>query len=104
MEIVERVDEVGGLYFRSIFLPKAGIRVPQHDHTYDHVTLCCSGSAYVYVDGKLVKMIEAGEAFLVEANKKHEFESIRSNTRLCCITDLKLAEGDKLIPLQRKEI
>jgi hypothetical protein len=37
-ELVEFVEEVAGHYFRSILLPRAGMRVPQHTHDHDHAT------------------------------------------------------------------
>lgn len=90
-EIVEFVDEVAGLYFRSVLLP-LGVKIPQHLHPYDHATYCGYGSAMMYVDGKRTRLVEAGQAVEIKANHKHEFESLEENTRLTCIHYTKSAE------------
>ena len=91
--IVEFIDEVGPFYFRSICLPEAGMRIPQHVHDYDHATLCGNGKARVYKDGVILKIIEAGEAVLIEAFHRHEIESLEKNTRLICVHDPKSVES-----------
>lgn len=91
-EIVEFVDEVAGLYFRSLLLPEIGLNVPQHIHPYDHATYCGNGSAAIYVDGKRTGTLQAGHAILVQAGKKHWFESLEPNTRLTCVHDTRSAE------------
>jgi len=92
---VEFVDEVAGLYFRSIWLRRAGLKVPQHIHPYDHATICANGSATVYVDGKAVDTLFAGNVIKITANHLHEFVSLEPNTRLICVHDAKSAEAIK---------
>lgn len=89
---VEFVEEIAGMYFRSYLIRQAGVRVPQHDHPYDHATYCGSGSAAVFVDGYHKDIISAGEAYLIKAHQKHEFESLVPNTRLTCVHDTRSAE------------
>lgn len=84
-EIVEFVDEVCGLYFRSIVLPHIGTRVSQHTHEYDHATLVGSGAARLYVDGVHEGDYVAGQAIPVRAGKYHAFQSLAPNTRLTCV-------------------
>lgn len=91
-QVVEFVDQVGPFYFRSIFLPAVGMRVSQHIHDYDHATLCGSGKARLYVDGKETQIVEAGQAVEIKAYCRHEFESLECNTRLTCVHDPKSAE------------
>lgn len=90
-EIVERIEEECGIYTRSIFLPQAGMRVPQHVHPYDHATYVGSGKARVWVDDVWVGDFEAGRLVPVKAGKRHEFLALEANTRLACIHDLKSA-------------
>lgn len=101
MEIVETANEYAGVYFRTVLLPIAGIRVPQHKHSYAHPTLCLTGRAMHFVDGVAVNIISQGEIVEVEANRLHEFESLAPDTRLMCITPADVAERDKAIPLGR---
>lgn len=94
-ELVEFVDEVCGLYFRSILIRNAGTRVPQHVHPYDHATYCGSGSAMMYVEGVPIRTVSAGEAVEVKANKQHAFEALEPNTRLTCVHDARSALAAK---------
>lgn len=92
--IVESIDEVCGLYFRSILIQK-GIRVPQHVHDYDHATLVGSGRAALYIDGLMIGIFEAGQAAPITAHQKHEFEALEDNTRLICVHNIESAESVK---------
>lgn len=98
-EFVEFVDEVCGLYFRSVLLTNAGDVVTQHTHDYDHATYIGSGSVKLYVDGIEQADYLAGRAVKVEANKKHHFVALEPNTRLTCVHIVERAENNKNIPL-----
>lgn len=98
-EIVEFVDEVAGIYFRSILIPIAGTWIPQHVHKHTHATYCGQGAAAMYVDGEWVRRVEAGQVVEVKAGKQHSFRAIENNTRLTCVHDAKSAEEQKAIPL-----
>lgn len=92
---VERIEEVYGLYFRSVFLPEAGMRIPQHVHDHNHATYVGNGRARVYVNDRILGDYEAGQVVPVEAGKKHEFEALEPNTRLTCVHDVASAESIK---------
>jgi quercetin dioxygenase-like cupin family protein len=94
-EIVETVEEVAGLYFRSILIPEAGTWVPQHVHDHDHATYCGQGAAEMYVNGEWVRRVEAGQAVEIKAGKEHAFRAIENNTRLTCVHDVQSAESVK---------
>jgi quercetin dioxygenase-like cupin family protein len=94
-EMVEFIEEVCGIYFRSILLPEKGMRVEQHVHDHDHATYCGSGRARVFVDGEDQGDVTAGRAIAVMAGKKHAFESMEDNTRLTCVHDVASAESIK---------
>jgi quercetin dioxygenase-like cupin family protein len=97
-EIVEFVEECGGIYFRSILFNK-GRRVPQHAHDHDHATYCGAGSAVWFVEGMFRGIVTAGHAVEIKAGKQHEFEALEDGTRLACVHDVKSAERQKTIPL-----
>lgn len=90
-EIVEYIEEVEGIYFRSILIPAAGTWVPQHTHDEGHATFCGQGAAAVYVDGEFVHRLEAGHAYGVQGGKAHAFRAIENNTRLTCVWDAERA-------------
>jgi quercetin dioxygenase-like cupin family protein len=94
-EIVEYIEEVNGLYFRSIVLPKKGMRVPQHAHDHSHATYVGQGKAALYVGEVLVGIYEAGRAVPVAAQRVHEFEALEDNTRLACVHDVASAMSIK---------
>lgn len=93
--LVEFVDEVCGIYFRSILIQK-GKRVPQHVHDYDHPTLVCSGKAALYVGGILAGIYGPGQAAPVMAGQHHDFEALENNTRLTCIHHAASADSIKV--------
>ena len=94
-EIVERIEEVCGLYFRSVLLPFAGITVPQHAHDHDHATLVCSGKVRVWANGQPLGDFEAGQAVPITAGVAHMFHSLEEMTRLCCVHSIESAESVK---------
>jgi quercetin dioxygenase-like cupin family protein len=84
---VESVQLIGGFMFRPVFLAFKGMCGEQHQHDVPHPTLCGSGRARLYVDGRFVCDVEAPNAIWVEAGKKHFFEALEDNTRLICVFD-----------------
>jgi quercetin dioxygenase-like cupin family protein len=85
LEIVEFVESIADVYFRSVFLAFKGTKIPQHKHDEDHATYVGQGKARLYVDGQFQQDIEAGHAVLVKAGKDHIFEALENNTRLTCV-------------------
>lgn len=90
--VVEFVDVVDGIMFRSVFLPFKGMTVPQHRHDVSHPTYCGAGKARLYVNGRMAADVEAGRAISIEAGKDHLFEALEDNTRLTCVFDAARAE------------
>jgi len=72
---------VGGVYAREQAL-KAGKKVEKHEHTYDHLSFLCSGSAVLEVDGDM-QVIHAPHAIEVKAGKKHQILAITDIVWLC---------------------
>lgn len=93
--VIEFVDEVAGIYFRSVLILNAHTLVPQHVHPYDHATYCAQGSALMWVEGKKESVVRAGQVVEVKANLKHAFESLEDNTRLACVHDARSALAAK---------
>lgn len=93
--VVEFVNEVCGIYFRSVFLKDAGTFIEQHVHDYDHATYVGSGEVRLWVNGEFVGDFEAGLAIPIEANKKHSFQSLKPDTRLTCVHVAESAESAK---------
>ena len=98
-DLVEFVDEVCGIYARSIFLPHAGTKVPQHSHNYDHASFVGSGSVRLIANGALVGDFKAGQLIEVKANTDHLFVALEPNTRIACLHHTASAEAAKKVPL-----
>lgn len=93
--VTEFIDEVCGIYFRSIILAKKGMRVNQHIHDHDHANYCGSGSAEFYENGVFIRNVYAGQAIAIPAHRYHEFVALEDNTRLTCVHDVASAESVK---------
>lgn len=89
---VEFIEEVCGIYFRSILL-REGDFVTQHVHDHDHATYCGSGKARLWVDGEWKCDVEAGRAVEIKAGCNHAFQALTKETRLTCVHDVESAES-----------
>ena len=83
--VVEKIEIVGGLYFRSVFLPTSGLCIPQHVHDHDHVTFVGSGRVRGWCDDVWIGDKGRGEAFAITAGHQHRFEALDDNTLLTCV-------------------
>lgn len=93
--LVERIEEVCGIYFRSVLLKEIGTVVPLHTHDHDHATFVANGKVRAWADGVLLGDFEAGSAFEVKAGKEHLFRALEPNTRTVCVHDIASAESVK---------
>ena len=92
---VEHIEEVAGLYFRSVLVPYAGMQIDQHVHDHLHATLVASGKARAWGDGILLGEYAAGRAVEIKAGVYHKFEALEDGTRLVCVHDIASAESAK---------
>jgi len=79
----EEADDIG---IRWAVFP-AGCLVPQHSHTYDHVSAIPYGKVKVTADGQLLGEYTGPCCILIKANTKHLFEVIEK-TMLMCIHNI----------------
>lgn len=89
---VERIEEVSGIYFRSVLLER-GTVIPQHTHDHNHATYVGSGKARLWVNGVWRADYPAGHAVEVKAGQSHVFQALEPNTRLACVHDVASAES-----------
>ncbi len=92
---VERIEEVAGLYFRSVLIPSAGMRMQQHIHDHDHATFVGSGKVRAWSDGWLLGDFSAAMAVEIKAGATHVFEALEDNTRVTCVHNIASAESVK---------
>lgn len=92
---VESIEEVCGIYFRSVLLERAGTVIPQHEHDHDHATYVANGKARLWVNEMWVGDYEAGRAIPIKAGDKHLFQALEPMTRLVCVHDIESAMSAK---------
>ena len=93
--VIEFIDEVGGLYFRSILLRNRGDTAAQHTHEYDHVTYVGNGCVVAYADEECIGEVWAGHAIEIKAGIPHKFVAILPDTRLTCVHNVESANAIK---------
>lgn len=74
-----------GLFVKQMHILKAGTRVPQHAHVYDHLTMLATGSVRVWKDGALDGDYIAPTGIMIAAGIKHTFEALEDDTVAYCI-------------------
>ena len=93
---VERIEEVCGLYFRTIVLPNRGDTVAQHSHDHDHASYVGNGCVMAWSDNECLGTFKAGMAVHVKAGAKHFFEALMADSRVACVHSIESAESIKL--------
>lgn len=76
--------EVDGLFIAQMTLPKAGMRIAQHSHCYEHLTMLTHGRVRCHgPDGD--QDFTAPFGITIPANVKHQFTALSDNVFLLCI-------------------
>ena len=92
------------MFFKQHVIPKAGTYVPQHSHTYDHISFLAVGALRLWQDGALVGDFAAPKLLTIKAHKKHTFLSLVDGTTFHCIHNIERAgvveeeEHHELVP------
>lgn len=74
-----------GIFIKQMAMDRAGIIVPQHAHSYDHVSMLAAGSVRLWRDGELVGDFIAPMPIHISAGTKHKFMSLEPGTVVYCI-------------------
>lgn len=75
----------GGVYIKTWRMPDAGMIVPQHAHTYDHISYLAAGMVNVRRGGELIGRYAAPAAIRIPACEKHTFTTLLPGTVILCI-------------------
>ncbi len=75
----------GGVFAKRHVIPKAGTYVPQHAHSYDHLSLLAAGALRAWCDGVLVGDFIAPAEIRIPANTKHTFLALADATTFYCL-------------------
>jgi quercetin dioxygenase-like cupin family protein len=71
----------GKAYAKETRIP-AGLRLEQHRHSFDHLSILASGSVVVSVDGVDVEHV-APKCILIQAGKKHAVTALTDTVWFC---------------------
>lgn len=85
----------GGIYCKLYVVPTVGTVIPQHSHSYDHVTTIMQGSVRVWCDDGPGCDYAAPAAIRIPAHTKHVFVTTEPETSLACIHNADRLEDDE---------
>jgi quercetin dioxygenase-like cupin family protein len=77
-----------GIFIKQMIVPKAGTYVPQHSHTWDHVSMLAVGSIRVWKDGVLDGDYTAPTGIMIKAGVEHTFLALVDQTILYCVHNI----------------
>lgn len=75
----------GDLFVKWYRVPKKGTFLPQHAHSYDHITVLAAGGVTIWQDGKLLGNRHAPASLIVPALAKHTFCTLDDDVVLLCV-------------------
>jgi quercetin dioxygenase-like cupin family protein len=64
----------------NVFHADKGEGLPQHSHTFSHLTMCHSGSCIVSKEGRELVMTKDTQPVNLLANEWHEIEALEDGT------------------------
>ena len=77
-----------GVFIKQMSLPKRGMVIPQHAHTYDHYTMLATGSLKVIKDGEEIGIFHAPKPIFIAAKSKHMLIAMVDDTLAYCIHNI----------------
>lgn len=83
----------GKVYAKETRIP-AGLRLDQHRHNFDHLSILASGSVVVSVDG-VDTQHDAPKCMVIEAGKSHSVTSL-TDTVWYCVHGTDCTDPDKI--------
>lgn len=75
----------GGIFLKTWTVPDAGTLIPQHAHTYDHLTYLVHGVLRVWQDGEMLGDFHAPAALKIPAHTMHRFLSLTDGVVFACV-------------------
>lgn len=82
-----------GVFAKTMVIQKADTLVPQHSHTFPHMSVLVRGSVRVWKDGCEIGDYVAPDGIFIPAKSKHTFRSLEDNTIILCVHDIGTAES-----------
>lgn len=73
-----------GLFVKTAVFT-AGTFIPQHAHTFDHLSVVAYGGVVVWADGECLGEFWAPKGIYIRARVKHLFRALVDRTTVLCI-------------------
>lgn len=88
-----------GLFVKHHFIAKAGTMLPQHAHSFSHVSVIAHGGVNIWKDGHHWRSVLAPASVRIEAGVKHAFCTTLPNTVLLCVhrSDMVVTEEHQIV-------
>lgn len=83
--ISTEIKMADGIFVKSMLIQRAGTFVPQHSHSYDHLSMLAVGAVAVWEDGEPAGTHYAPKGLTIRAGVKHTFRSLVDNTLIYCV-------------------
>ena len=83
-----------GIFLKTHVVPDRGTLLPQHAHTWDHISYVVSGAVRVWCDDKLLGDFMAPAAVKIAAHAKHSFLTLTDRVTIACIHNADHADAD----------
>lgn len=81
-------SEADDIFIKQMSLPKKGMVVPQHAHTYDHYTMLARGTLKVMANGVELGTFTAPKPIFIASYTKHLLIAMEDDTLAYCIHNL----------------
>jgi len=73
------------LFVKTAIVQRAGTVIPQHAHSYDHVTLLAVGRMAVWADDAPLGEFTGPTGILIRAQVKHRMQTLTDGVVFACI-------------------
>ena len=84
-----------GIYYRVWHVPDADTLIPQHSHTWDHITAVLQGMVRVWRDDELLGDFMAPATIRIPAGRLHRFMTLTPGCVFACIHNADHLDGDE---------
>lgn len=81
-----------GIFVKSMHCHERLTLIPQHAHSYDHLSMLARGRVMVWKDDECLGEFVAPVGIFIAARAKHKFITLEPDTLIYCIHNIKDAE------------
>jgi len=88
-----------GIYLKTWTVPDRGTLLPQHAHSWDHISFIVSGVVRAWAGDHLLGEYAGPRAIKIGAGVKHRFLTLTDRVMIACIHNADHAEADGEPPI-----